>query len=149
MTGWIPRRLNKGRHVLSSSTTTTCTDADTYYKITGTWTNGAGGHSFETDGTGKLTYIGDNNITYLLIGNSDLSSDKVAKITYALYKNGALVTGFETPTDFTAANKIGNIGINNFVVLNTGDYLEVYVKSDTAATTVTHNTLILTLLGDV
>ncbi|NCC99968.1 MAG: hypothetical protein EOL95_09765 [Bacteroidia bacterium] len=149
MAGWIPRRLHKGRNLLSSETTTTCTTAGTYYKISGTWTNGVSGHSFEADGSGKLTYVGDTGVSYLLIGNSDLSSDKVATVTYGLYKNGVLVTNFETPTDFASANKIRSIGINNFITLNTHDYLEVYVKSSVDATTITHKTLNLTLLGDV
>lgn len=149
MAGWIPKRLNKGRNILSSETTTTCTNNGDYYKIGGTWTNGVSGHCFESDGSGKLTYVGDTGVSYLLIGNSDLSSSKVATVTYALYKNGSLITNAETPTDFTAANKISSIGINNFITLNAQDYLEIYVKSSVDGTVITHKTLNLTLLGDV
>ena len=148
MAGFIPKRLYKGCYHKDDGGTTTCTDADTYYKVGGTWSDGNCLEGFTIDGSGKITYTGESGTVLLFNGVSDLSSDKVATITYALYKNGVLVTGAETPVSAEHANGIMNISITNFVPAQQYDYYEVYVKSDTANTIVTHNTLFLTFLGD-
>jgi len=149
MAGFIPKRLYKGCHHLGSAEVTACTDADTYYKIGGTWTDGeSSNNGFVYDGSGKLTYTGESGIHCLFNGTSDLRSSKVARITYGLYKNGSLVTNGETPVDFAHANSLRNISITNILKINKDDYFEVYVKSDTASTNVTSNTLMITFIGD-
>jgi hypothetical protein len=150
MAGWVPKRLYKGCHHLNAAQTTECADADTYYKITGTWVDGTDcNQGFTYDGTGKLTYNGQSGVHFLFNGQSDVEASKVCEITYALYKNGVIVTGAETPHSFHTANQVANIGITNIFPLQQGDYLEVYCKSDTAATDIISNTLMITFLGDI
>ena len=68
--GFQPQILQRGCHHLSSSTTTTCTLADTYYKVTGTWTDGANcNNAFEYDGSGKITYTGKSGTYFLSMGS--------------------------------------------------------------------------------
>jgi len=149
MAGFIPRVLQHGCHQLSSSTTTTCTLADTYYKIGGTWIDGNGcNNAFTYDGTGKITFTGQSGTYFLFTGVSDLSVNVASRVTYGLYKNGVLVTGAETPTDFVSSSKVGEIGISHIFPIQKGDYFEIYVKSDGAGNIVTHNTLMLTFVGD-
>jgi len=148
MAGFKPDRLWRGFHHISSPETTTCTIADTYYKISGTWGDGDDcNHGFAFDGSGKITFQGQSGAYLLFNGASDLSADKVATVTYAMYLNGALVTGGESPVSIQHANENVNLSITNFVKLNPGDYIEIYVKSNTANTDVTSSTLFLTFLG--
>lgn len=140
--------LFRGCQALQSAQATNCVNADQYYKIGGTW-GGSQCLGFVRDGLGKLTYKNGANITFLLNGTSDVKADKNCQITYALFKNGVLVTGAETPHTFSSANQIANIAITAFVEnLKYDDYLEVYCKSDTANTLITSETLITTFLGD-
>ncbi|MCK4521611.1 MAG: hypothetical protein KAU20_03480 [Nanoarchaeota archaeon] len=147
--GFTGKRLYKGCHHLTSSLVTDCVTADQYYKIVGAWSDGDCNQGFEFDGAGKLTYTGQDGVYCLFNGVSDLSSSKVARVWYGLYINGVLASGAETPHDFQAANKIGGISITNFVKLQKYDYIEIYVKSEVAANPITHETLLLTLLGDM
>jgi hypothetical protein len=140
--------LRHGFTYLSSETTTLCTLADTFYKIGGTWASGSHTY-FEYSGNGKTTYKDGTGIHFLLNGVSDVSSDKNCTICYALYKNGELVEDAQTPHTFEHAHQITNISITSALeTLNYDDYLEVYCKSNVAATTLTHKTLQLTFWGD-
>lgn len=148
MAGFIPKHLYKGCHHLSEETIVVCTTAETYYKIGGVWTNGTGGRcNFSYDGLGKITYDGQK-AAFLFTGVSDVAADKNCTITYALYKNGVLVANAITPHIFSTANQTANISITNLFEINRGDYFEIYVKSDTNATTLTVETLYMTFLGD-
>ena len=148
MAGFIPKFLYKGCHHLTTPATITCTDAETYYKITGTFGDGDNCNcGFTYDGTGRITYNGEDAY-FLLTGVSDVSADKVCTITYGMYMNGSLVTGAETPHSFPNASSTTNISISNIIKLTNGDYIETWVKSDTASTDVDVQNLMLTLLGD-
>ena len=149
MVGFIPKRLYRGCHHLSSAHATNCAVIGTYYKVDGTWSDGdICNNGFIFDGTGKITYIGESGAILLFNGVSDVKADKVSQVHYGLYLNGSIVPGAETPVDFVSANSLRNISISNFVPLQKGDYFEIYIKSDTTNTLVTSNTLFLTFLGD-
>jgi hypothetical protein len=138
----------RGCQRLISEQQTTCINANTYYMIGGTW-GGASCVGFERDGKGKITYTDGTGVVFLLNGTSDVQADKNCTITYALFKNGQLVDGAETPHTFEHANSIANISITAIVEgLICGDYLEIYCKSDQSNTLVTSNTLIITFYGD-
>lgn len=122
------------------------TDADTYYKITGTWSS-QGLLRFTADGAGKLTYVGPGECL-LMVGTSDLSVDKACVLHYALYLNGAVAAGVsETPHTFLAQSKIANISIVGLVPIEAGDEIEIFAKSDQADTTLTPSTLKVVLFG--
>jgi len=147
MAGFVKKGLFRGCQGLTSPEETVCTLADNYYKISGTW-SGATNLGFFRDGSGKLIYKNGANINFLLNGTSDVKADKNCLLTYALFKNGVLVSGAETPHTFNNANSFVNISITAFVQgLKYDDYLEVYCKSDQANTKITSETLTITLLG--
>jgi hypothetical protein len=149
MAEWLKKRLFRGCQRLLSPQATVCTLADTYYKIGGAW-GGSLCFGFNRDGSGKLTYINGESVGFLFNGSSDVRASNNCTLTYALFKNGVLVTEAQTPHTFDAANRTDNISITAFVDgLIYGDYVEVYCKSDQANTTITSETLIITFLGDI
>ena len=146
MAGWKHKGLQHGGHSLSGGITTTCTNADQYYKIAGTWIQHPG-EAFVSDGANILTYMNGSDVHFLLNGVSDLSVSAACKITYGLYKNGLLIAA--TPADFTSASKVGNISITDIIPsINSGDYYEVWCMSSVAGVVVTHNTLAINFWGD-
>lgn len=150
MAGFCPQRLYKGCHHLSAPITVTCTDIDVYYKIEGTWSDGElCNNGFVWDGNGKITYIGKSGVFFLFTGASDLQASKTCQVTYKTYINGTGADNLQTPTTFSHANAIRNMGITNIIKLNKDDYVEIFVKSDTASTDVTITNLFLTFLGDM
>ena len=74
MTGFIPKTLYKGCHHLSSELVVSCSVAETYYKIGGTWTNGQGKCAFVYDGSGKITY-NERKSMFLFTGVDGLAGD--------------------------------------------------------------------------
>ncbi len=81
-------------------------------------------------------------------GVSDIKVDKACEITYALYKNGELVTGAETPHSFASASKYSTISITTLITVNPGDYFEAWAKSDDATVTLTINSLKILFFGE-
>jgi len=132
---------------ISAATPTVTGAANTYVQMAGTFTDShLNNWELNTDGT--LTYTGADGAYCLFNGNSGMEVDKACKLTYGLYKNGALVPGAESPQDFAASSKISNIGITRICKLNKGDYVNVYMKSSVLTTTVTVQTLFLTFWGE-
>lgn len=117
---------------------------DQYYKIPGVFA--VFDHAnFTANSTGKLTHV-DVKGSYTLNGTSDVAVSKACVLTYALFKNGSLVPGAESPHTFVSSNRIGTLSIAAIIHLIKGDYLEVYVKSDVAVV-VSPSTLHVTLYG--
>lgn len=126
---------------LSTEANTVCTNAEEYYALEGTFSDGnLADFTLDTD-TGILTYVGSRAKVFCFSGTSDLKCDKTATVTYALAVNGNVVTTSSTPTTFEHANSYGNISIIKSLTLSPNDTLQVKMKSDTATTTVTVNTL--------
>ncbi|MCK5615992.1 hypothetical protein KAR91_79755 [Candidatus Pacearchaeota archaeon] len=126
---------------------TTCIIAETYYALEGTFTDGRLVDFTLDENTGIITYIGSGG-EFVFHGTSDLQADKVCRITYAMALNGVIQTGVTTPVDILSANKSGNISINRPITLVTNDTIQVKMKSDTANTVVTVNSLNLVIRGD-
>ena len=145
--GHLQNTICKGQMALSASQVTTLTTADLYYKIAGTWGDGLL-ENFEIDAGGKLTFNGCSGTGFLFNGVSDLKVDKVCTLTYGLYLNGSLVSGAETPHDFTAASKVESISITKIISLTPGDEIEIYAKSNAATTSLTSETLLITMWGE-
>lgn len=121
-------------------------NAGQYYQMPGTFTAADYGR-FETTAAGVLTFTGVGGV-FLLNGVSDVQVDKACKTTYGLHRNGTLVPGAETPHTFAASAKVENISITAILdILEQGDELRVYAKSDTANTLLTPSTLNVTLFG--
>lgn len=139
------RNIYRASMRVDTPSATTITDADTYYQIAGTFTDGETyGFTVATDGT--ITYNGIGDRLFLVLGNSDLDVDQACKITYALEKNDIIDTTSATPHDFVSPSKVGAIGINRIVKLNNGDVLKIKAKSDTAEISLTAETLYLSII---
>jgi hypothetical protein len=119
---------------------------DTYTPILGTFSNGIN-NDYSLAANGELTYTGLTSQAFSFNGVSDLETDKASKITYALFLNGVLVPGAETPHDFSASSKTENISITSLAMIQPNDVIRIYAKSDTASTTITVQTLRVTLWG--
>ena len=132
--------LGHGQMHLTSASSTTCTDADTYYKIEGSWSDGCSKGFVVDDVNGRLVYNGPS-VDAKLSGASDVEVNTATSITYALYKNGVLVSDATTPHDFAHASKTDFIGISRCVPIKSGDYFEVWVKASDAGRVVTSKTL--------
>jgi len=134
-----------GQLRLSETTDTVILDADTYTKVSGTFTDG---HvSGFTVSNNKLIFNGPDGSCFLFNGASDLESNKSCIIFYALYLNGQLVNDAQTPHKFVTPSKTTSIGITSIIKLNNGDELEIYCKSSETNTTLTIKNLNITFWG--
>lgn len=133
----------RGQMSITHDTTLAFAAVDTYEKIVGVWED-SNLFKFTFDPDGTLTYTGPD-ACLLLNGVSDLQVNKACEVTYALYINGAVVPGAETPHTFTSAAKTSNIGITRICQLQTGDTIEVYAKCDDDTAIATFKTLSITL----
>lgn len=69
----------------------------------------------------------------IFVGSADISSsDNSNTTTFELHVNDSLVENGDTPTDFTAIDRIKNISINKLLVLKAGCELKIKVKSTDA-----------------
>lgn len=143
----IPRTVPRGQATLSAPVSLTPAVADTYEAVPGSWSDGDA-YKFSTSAVGVLTYMGSSGRAFLFNGSSDLEVAIADTVTYALYKNGVLVTTAETPHIFTAPAKTESISITAIITLDYGDVLQVYAKS-LAGERIDIKTLRITAWGDV
>ena len=134
-----------GLHLLSDSTTTMAT--------LGTWTPligrfGDGNNiRFELTTSG-LVYKGETS-KFLFNGSSNAKSDKVALITYGLFKNSEtepIDYGFESVMNFEHANSCNGLSITRILTLYKNDTLNVKGKSSVNATDLTVGKLNVTFV---
>jgi len=119
-----------------------------YEKIVGTWGDGDCCHFTIDDVNDRLIYTGQDGVSFLFNGVADVSIDKASDISFALYKNGSLVVGAETPHSFSAPSKTSTLSICRIKTLNSGDYLEVWAKCSDDTATITINGLNITAWGE-
>jgi hypothetical protein len=132
-----------GQFRLSEAVNIVCEIAETFYKIDGEFANGqACAFAIENN---KLVYKGASGRCFLLNGVSDLAVNKACEVAYVMYLNGVAVLSTTTPHTFTAAAKTSNISVTGIVVLNKGDTVETYVKTNDNDITVSVKTLAVTL----
>lgn len=141
------KNISKCNVRISSPSATTITDADTYYQVAGTFTDGIC-KDFTLAEDGTLTYGGANGRNFLFNGASDIEVDKACEITYSLEKNGDIDTTTSTIHTFLSPSKVSNISVARLIQLNSGDVLKVKVKSDTAEVSLTAQSLFLTFWGE-
>ena len=79
-----------------------------------------------TDGTLKYHGVGG---LFQFVGSIDMSSQKVADITIALFINDA-ESAQKVVRSFTSANKRGSTSSNGIFQINTNDEFEVRMKGD-------------------
>lgn len=140
----VTRKHESGKLRLSSVATVNCATANTFYKISGTFTDDGDNVGFTTDDTNDRITSDVGGKKYLFMGTSDVEVSKACKLKYTLYKNG-VDTGKTTPHDFKDldddVDSTQNISIVDIFDISPNDYFEVWVSSDQSNTTVTVNTL--------
>jgi len=128
-----PEAVNGGGYFIAQEETT-CTNDLQYYKVDATFTPWAVENLFEWDGINKrFKFTGTETRTFnFTIDITAESSVNNSRITYTMYHNGAMMTGVEAVKDFLNQNKEHRMGLNAQITMSTNDYLELWVKSDTA-----------------
>lgn len=104
-----------------------------------------------TEGTNsRLTYTGTLSRPFRITGNLylDQTAGALRDIRAALYKNGSIIASSESITTTTSSEKV-NIVLFADTLLNTNDFLEIYVRNEGASGDVRIYTLMLatTCLG--
>jgi len=135
----------RGQLTLPVATVTSLVLADTYYPVSGNFTDGSI-KNFILSSNGELKYIGYGN-TFLLSGVADIKVNKLCQITFGLYKNGMLCENAETPHTFTGADRIHSIAITRLVYGEHDDIYQVYAKSSEVNTDLTVEGLAVNLWG--
>jgi hypothetical protein len=126
----------------SSSTVTTITVADTWYKLGSNTTQG-----FSNDGlihtTNRITNSGTTGI-FKLEGIVSLQSTATDVLGVSFFVNGALLPCSEQRQGVTSqggVDRAGAIAFQCLAQLVAGDYIEVYVKNITSANNITLDNL--------
>lgn len=126
---------------ISTPAVTTTTEAGTYYRLEGTFTNEiSNGFSIVGD---KLTYSGQTQLFEIKVCASFQSDTVNTEITMALYKSGVLQTNSLMTVEVDATTDIHNIALIDVIELADEDNIEIRIKSDKAGaeiTAVTGNT---------
>lgn len=140
---------SRGAYYVSSSSGTTITVADTYYKMAGTTTERGEIKDF-THTDNRLTYNGKNDKRFHIniSHSSSYNSGAAIEAHYAIAVNGAVETPsiidrkLSTPTDHGAAS-------NNWkVTLSEDDYIEVWVTADRSGVVLTGDHVMVTVSED-
>lgn len=139
--------LPRSQMSLTASTVLDFTASDTYEKIAGTWA-GTSLSFFTATEAGVLTYSGPDNCCFLFSGTSDCTATKISELSYALFKNGELITGAETPFTVGVPLRVRNVSITAIINLNKNDYLEVFAKCNDNTSDLRVSTLTVTFWGD-
>ena len=133
-----------GQVILTESADTVATLANTDYKLSGIFTDDNQNRDFITSSDGKLTYTGAGG-KFHFTGSSDLSADKNCGMALRLYKNGSF-SGSQGSHTFNSSNETTNISSTGLLTLQQGDEFEVYIRSTSASTTFTIDSLIITMV---
>jgi len=133
-----------GQMLLTEAADTVLTLANTDYKLSGTFSDDNQNRDFTTSSSGTLTYTGAGG-KFHFVGASDLTADKNCSIAIKLYRNGSF-SGSQGVHTFNSSNETTNISSTGIVTLQEGDEFEVYVRSSSAGTTLSFDSLIITLV---
>jgi hypothetical protein len=138
----------RGQMHIDTGTTLAFTSANTYEKIVGTWTDGCANNFTISDVNDRITYNGNRTMCAVMNGVSDISVNKACTVTFALYKNGSLLTGAETPHTFGYISRYSTISITTIIEITQNDYFEVWAKADDTSVTLTINSLKILFFGE-
>lgn len=138
----------KGSMDLTTPVDILCVNANTDYKITGVFTDG-NNKGFTTNANGTLTCTTSEVLHPLIIGMTDVTADKNCRLIYTMYKDGVAIPKANTKIDLNNPGKYKSGGINKIIDgVTSPQFFEVYVQSNVANTTVTVDTLMVTVWGD-
>lgn len=133
-----------GQMGLTEPADTLTTLAGTDYKLSGTFTDNEQNRKFTTSSSGTLTYTGVGG-KFHFVASSDVTINKNCGMVLTLYKNGEPTTARGRHT-FNNANETTNICATGLLTIDQGDEFEIYVQCDTASTTLTFDSLNITMV---
>ena len=122
----------------SSSTVTTISVVDTFYKLAMV-SNLKASKGFISESNGKITKVGNGYNYFKIEANISLQSTNNQDIMVSFFKNGSRVFEAECDTTTSSGGKGSTIPIQCLLELNDGDYIEVFVKNGTSTSNVTLN----------
>lgn len=145
----IDSMFEHGLLTIVGEETLTITTLNTYQKIAGTYVDTSVlNNNFSINTDGILTYNGDGGI-FLLNGTTVVSSSQACTIYYGFFINGVLYKvgskKAETKHTFAVNSKSETLAITGFPTLQTGDTVEIFMKSDNTGDSFTITSLNVTL----
>ena len=128
---------------ISTPAQTTCTLADTYYFLEGTFTNEI---MDQWAVVPPLTYQGGCTCKFEVQVNAAVESDTANNlVTLALYKNGVLQVNSEMSVYIKNVTEEYTIPTVDVLEFAPGDYIEIYIKCSQAGAKLTANKLTTSL----
>lgn len=136
--GGIPNTKERGSfNMVNNATVTNIITASVPIKIAGT--SVAGTLEKFTHSNGRLTYIGVDPITILVlcIASFVAASNSTKKWRFFINKNGTVLTTSQQPISTTTNTLYVEVAVQDAVSLVTNDYVEAWVQNDTDTTDMT------------
>ena len=119
-----------------NATATTTSPNNTYVKVAGT-TTVTTLQKFSSPASNRLTYIGKRTIlARVLVTITGKSPTNGADFTFALAKNGTVITTPKQTTGALTNNQSFTMILESEVSLSTNDYVEVFIKTTTSSSSV-------------
>lgn len=132
-----------GEFYITTPVATTCTLADTYYKVSGTTT--ADELRLFAHTNGRLTYTGKNTRVGLVSAAISVSSDtNNVVLSTKVYVTGVAHEASLIRRKIATAGDVGALALVALLPLSTNDYVEIYISSDKPGVEITFECLTLT-----
>lgn len=157
-TGWIVHAnygiaasLRQGQgYIENNATATTFTGTGSGNEVVtnfGTGFNSGVASGFTISNAGRFTYTGISSRSFLVHANIFASIAGGASRTYNWYiaKNGTIIASSVSQRSYDGTNA-GSCSCTSVVSLSTNDYVELYIRAETATTSLTADTVSITVV---
>lgn len=128
-----------------NATATVIGGTGTFVKIAGTTVPSSLNQKFTTATTQRATYAGSSTANFRAIAFASMTSGNNQTLRMRLAKNGTTIAESNTLFKTTGTGEASAVGCQVIGTLSPGDYVELFVANDTAATNVTVSDLNLTI----
>ena len=128
-----------------NATATTIAATGTFVKIAGTTTASSVNQKFSTATTQRATYTGSFTGTFRAVAFASMTSGNNQTLRMRMAVNGTTIPESNTIFKTTGSGEASAVGCQAIGALNPGDYVELFVANDTAATNVTVSDLNFTI----
>lgn len=132
---------------LTAPSDITCTDANTWYPITGTFGDGDVKDFTYNPSTGELTYTGVPQCVEFN-GVSMFSTSKTGVVNYGLFVNNVVQNGCDTPLNAEKKDSIITMTCCKVLRLTTGCTIRVQCKSAIANNVIAVSVLNVLFMGE-
>jgi len=133
-----------GEFYITAALATTCTLADTYYKVSGT--TSADELRFFTHTNERLTYTGTGTRVCLVSAAISVRSDtNNVVLSTKIYDTGVGHDASLIQRKIATAGDVGALALVALLTLSTNDYVEIYISSDKPGVEITFECMTLTV----